>query len=553
MRVTKSVLAGGVAALSPWSAAQAQDQLVRTNPLVIERSLPDPREPVEIHNPDAIVRAAPVVDGPQTYLAPRLAVAIVIDGAKEIARGRFSQALVPYIGRELSTADLAALSRTVADVARREGFPFATAWIEPQAMANGVLHVQVDGGTLSAVRVIGHGNFQADRILTRALVTKQPVRRRRLERALALVSDIPGVTVKDTKYIRQDGFGILLVTISEDRLSAYAQVDNRGSKEIGPIRSTIVANARAVFQPGDEASIILAQTPTQPSEFTFVRARYSAPIDADGSLLSASASYGRTAPGASLRPLDLMGVSYDFSAFYSKPILRSRQRSVWGTVEFRGLRSNQTLRGFTLRDDRLATLTASVNGIMQAGSGILRAELHAVNGLPLPGVTHQGDDRISRQDGDARFVMLSYAAEWVAPLAKRVSIALASEGQVASRPLLSTMEIGVGGPGFGRGYDYAERTGDNGILGSAEARFDLGRVVRRVVDRVQLYGSVDGGYVANLRGGNGGGALLSTAAGVRVGRGRLSGTLEVALPLNKDRFDTDNRDPRVSFRLSRLF
>lgn len=551
MRVTKSVLAGGVAALSSWSAAQAQDQLNRANPLVIERSLPHPVEPASAH--DAIVRTAPVIDDPETHLAPRLALAIVIDGATEIPRERFVDALVPYIGRELSTVDLEGLSRTVAGVVRREGFPFATAWIEAQAMANDVLHVRVDGGTLSAVRVIGHSNFQADRILTRALVTKQPVRRRPLERALALVGDIPGVTVKETKYIRQNGFGILLVTIAEDRFSAYAQVDNRGSKEVGPIRSTIVANARTIFQPGDDASIILAQTPTQPSEFAFVRVRYSAPIDADGGMLSASASYGRTAPGASLTPFDLMGYSYDFSAFYSKPILRSRARSLWGTLEFRGLRSNQTLRGFTLRNDRLATLTASVNGTMQAGSGILRSELHVTNGLPLPGVTRQSDARISRRDGDARFVMLSYAAEWATPLAKHVSIALASEGQLASRPLLSTMEIGVGGPGFGRGYDYAERTGDNGILGSAEARFDLGRVPRRVVDRMQVYASVDGGYVANLRGGSGGGTLLSTAAGVRVGRGRLSGMLEVALPLNKDRFNTGNRDPRVSFRLSRLF
>ena len=113
------------------------------------------------------------------------------------------------------------------------------------------------------------------------------------------------------------------------------------------------------------------------------------------------------------------------------------------------------------------------------------------------------------------------------------------------------MEIGVGGPSFGRGYDYAERTGDNGILGSGELRFDLGRIVPKAIDRLQIYASIDGGYVGNLRGGKGGGALLSTAAGVRVGSGRLSGSLEVALPLNEDRFDTSNRNPRLSFRLSR--
>ena len=551
MRVTKRVMAGGVAALCPWSAAQAQDQLNRADPSVIERALPQPAKAAAA--PEAVVTTAVKMAEPDAALAPRVASAIVVEGADEIARDRFSDALFPYIGRDLSKSELETLSRDVADVARRKGYPFASAWIEPQSMADGVLRVHLDAGTLSAVRVIGRANPLADKILTRMLVTGRAVRRRRLERAIMLVGDIPGVTIKESKYVRQDGFGILLVTISEDRLSAYAQIDNRGSKEVGPIRSTIIANVRGVLGPGDEASIILANTPIDRSEFVFVRGRYTAPVDANGGVLSASASYGIARPGAALTPLDVTGESLDFSVLYSKPVIRSRAGSLWSTWEIRGLRSSQTLLSSPLRNDRLATLTASLNGTLQAGSGILRGEVRVTDGLPLPGVTRQGDARTSRSDGDARFVTLSYAAEWTAPLAKRVSVVLSSEGQVASRPLLATMEIGVGGPSFGRGYDYAERTGDNGILGSGELRFDLGRIAPKVIDRVQIYGAVDGGYVGNLRGGKGGGALLSTAAGVRVGRGRLSGSLEVALPLNEDRFDTSNRNPRLSFRLSRLF
>lgn len=553
MRVTKRVVAGGVAALCPWSAAEAQDQLNRANPTVIERALPQPADTLPVADPVVTTAEKPADPEAAAALAPRVANAIVVEGAPQIARDRFSDALLPYIGRDLSTTDLGALARAVADVARRKGYPFASARVEPQSMADGVLRVDLDAGVLSAVRVIGRANPLADKILTRMLVTGKPVRRRRLERAIMLVGDIPGVTIKESKYVRQDGFGILLVTIAEDRFSAYAQVDNRGSKEVGPIRSTVIANMRGVFGAGDEASIILANTPIDPSEFVFVRGRYTAPVDSNGGVLSASASYGMARPGAALTPLDVTGESLDFSVLYSKPVLRGRTGSLWSSWELRGLRSSQTLLGAPLRNDRIATLTASLNGTLQAGSGILRGEVRVTDGLPLAGVTRQGDPRISRSDGDARFVTLSFAAEWTAPLAKRVSVVLSSEGQVASRPLLATMEIGVGGPSFGRGYDYAERTGDNGILGSGELRFDLAKLAPKVVDRVQVYASVDGGYVGNLRGGAGGGALLSTAAGVRVGRGRLSGAVEVALPLNADRFDTGNRDPRVSFRLARMF
>jgi hemolysin activation/secretion protein len=550
MRGVKSVLAGGAAALSPWGAAQAQTQLNRADPSILERVLPQAIETPPAAAPTLSIARKTVKA--EARVEPRLASAIIVEGASEIARSRFSDTLVPYIGRDLSGADLKTLSHAVADVARQAGYPFANAWIEPQGMEGGVLRVRLDAGSLSAVRVIGHANALADHLLATALVTGRPVRREQLERAILLVGDIPGVSVRESRYVRQDGFGILLVTIAEDRFSGYAQIDNRGSKEVGPLRSTLIGNARGVLRAGDEASIVLAQTPIDPAEFFFVRGRYAMSIDANGAIVSASASYGRARPGASLTPLDVTGESYDASLFYSKPLLRTRADSLWGTVELRGLRSNQSLLGFPLRNDRIATLTGSINGTARAGSGILRGELHLIDGLPLAGVTHEGDLRASRSDGDARFVILGYAAEWTAPLAGRVSVALASEGQLASRPLLATMEIGAGGPTFGRGYDYAERTGDSGVLGSGEIRFDLGRFGHPLVDRLQLYGSADGGYVANLRGGGGGGGLLSTAAGVRAGRGKLSAMIEVALPLNADRFDTRNRDPRVSFRVSRL-
>jgi hemolysin activation/secretion protein len=540
-----------VASLATPIAATAQDRLNQADPAIIERALPQtkPRTPPA----EAVATPVPDIAEPTAAGPPRIASAIVVDGAPEIERAQFSDAILPFIGKNLSNQNLSQLSRAVADVARAQGYPFASASIEPQAMADGLLRVKLDAGTLSAVRVIGAINPLADRILTRALVTGAAVRSDELQRAILLVGDLPGVTVKDSKYIRQDGFGILLVTITQDPLSAYFQIDNRGSKEVGPVRSTALVNGRGVFGPGDEFGLIVAQTPFQWSEFGFLRARYSAPLGANGTILSASASYGRTHPGASLAVLDVIGKSVDATVNITTPLHRTRKKSFWGQLEFRGLRSSQTLLGSELRIDRLATLTASLNTLIDGGTGVLRVEFRTTAGLPIDGVTREGAPRSSRSDGDARFVTFGFAGDWNVPLGGPWSAALAAEGQLATRPLLAAGEIGAGGPLFGRGYDYAERTGDNGILGAGELRYDAGRVVPRVIDRLQLYASVDGGYVDNLRGGRGGGGLLSTAFGVRAGTGKLSGMLEIGLPLNKDRFDTGNRRPRLSFRLSRVF
>ena len=531
--------------------AGAQVRLDRADPTITEQALPRPVPAAPIA-PATVTTLSPPVDAPAVTAVPRVATAIVVDGNHAVSAAAFADVLVPFLGHDLTATDLRRLAGAVAGAARQAGYPFATATIGAQEMRGGVLHVTLDEGRIAAVRIIGAKNALADRLLTRALVTDGPVRRSTLERAIMLVGDIPGLVVKDSRYVRQDGFGILLVTVTEDRAAAYGQVDNRGSAEVGPIRATMLASYRDAVQAGDELGLVVASTPVQPSEFAFVRGRYTAPVGADGGTLTVSGSFGRANPGGLLKPLDVIGHSVDAAVAYAHPLIRTRARSLVAGIELRALKSDLTLLGTTLRNDRLSTVTASLGGTTRVGPGTVRGELQLVGGLPLDGVTRQGDRRTSRADGDARFATVGYTVEWTAPLADRLSLALASSGQLASRPLLATAEIGVGGPGFGRAYDYAERTGDQGVLGSAEVRLDLGRV-SPIVDRCQLYGIVGGGHVDNLRGGVGGGSLLSGGGGVRLGHGPLDGMIELAFPLNQDRIDTGNRRPRLSFRLSRSF
>ena len=554
MRATlylSSVTFGAIGlSLSPPAAAQVI--LDRADPTITEQALPRPSlERPEAARPSQVDVDAAVVTG--TAARTATVTAVTVSGADDIDASAYAAVIAPVIGRELDRAELGTFATAIAGVVRARGYPFATASIGAQAMAGGVLRVTVQPGKIDAVRVIGAANAAADAILVGALTGGRPVTQAALERALLLVGDLPGVRVKETRYAIQDGFGILLVTIEQDRASAYAQVDNRGSDEVGPVRSTLLGSLRNLAQDGDELGLIVAQTPLQPSEFAFVRARYSAPVDAAGSVLSVSGSLGRSNPGAALRALDVVGDSGDIAVNYARPLHRRRSASLWAGAEFRVVSVEQTLSGQLLRRDRLATLTGSLSGLATLAGGIFHGEAATVVGLPFAGVTREGDARISRPDGDGRFVAGTFQVDWTARIAKPVSIVLASAGQIASRPLLATAEIGLGGPGFGRAYDYAERTGDIGIIGSAELRADTGGVLRGVIDRTQFYGFVDGGTVDNLRDGFGGGSLASTGAGLRAGTGKLDGMIEVALPLTDDRFDTGDRRPRISVRLSRAF
>ncbi len=159
----------------------------------------------------------------------------------------------------------------------------------------------------------------------------------------------------------------------------------------------------------------------------------------------------------------------------------------------------------------------------------------------------------SRRDGSAIFSKLEAWADFDLPLGGPFSMQLQAEGQIASRPLLSSEEMGLGGRYFLRGYDYREYSGDKGVAGSVELRFDLPKL-GAPVRSAQLYGYADAGSVGNYEGGTGGGSLASAGGGIRAYLGRdLDASFEIGVPLSQGADPSDDKSPRISFVIGSRF
>ena len=137
---------------------------------------------------------------------------------------------------------------------------------------------------------------------------------------------------------------------------------------------------------------------------------------------------------------------------------------------------------------------------------------------------------------------------------KAVSMRLALAGQLSNKPLLAIEQITIGGPVFGRGYNFSERAGDEGALASAEMGLKLLHRGAGLLRWAQLYGFGDIGYVANHEIGFGTGALYSAGVGTRVTLSdRIDLQLEAAFPLNVDRHAFGIKPPRIFFSVSKTF
>ena len=535
--------------LSLASPAWAQSAADRADPSVVREEMRDERNaPPETKRN---VRIEERASGTAASFQPVVIGAVRIEGAVVLRPGDFAPAIEPYLGRQLSAADLRRLATDVANVARRSGYGLATAWIPPQTVNDGTLRVSIDEGRIDAVEAEGSAKANVERLLAR-LVGSRPVRTADLERQLLLAGDVAGVSVDRARIEKRGGRNILRVRTAMVSTSGRASIDNWGTSPIGPVRARIDTDFNSALTRGDRISVSGVVTPLNPSEFQFLRAAYTIPVGRSGTEVSIAGYIGRTRPGAALAAENLEGTSLDVEATVSHPLLRSRASSLWANFQV-GLRDSELDRnGVLVREDRLATLSAGLSGVARHGEGWLRARLNLVQGIDAFGATGAGDPLASRSDGSGTFTKLAFAAHHGGQITDHIAYSVGMEGQLASRPLLASEEMGLGGRSFLRGYDYREVSGDRGAAAFTELRFDL-KSLPRGLRKAQVYAYADAGTVSNLRAGVGGGSLASAGGGVRIWlKNRIEAGLELGIPLKDSPFSAES-DPRLSFHFGYAF
>jgi hemolysin activation/secretion protein len=541
----------GIVPVLAASPLAAQDALDRTNPQTQttrdDQALP-PADQVRIE-------VLPVLDTPLVPAGsgPVLDVgAIVIDGLVALRQADFAAVVEPFAGRPLGRAELGSLTDAIAARAREEGYVLATAWIPEQTLIGGMLRVRIDEGRIDAVRVEGSDDPVIARQLQR-LVDGRPVTLAVLQREVLLADDLPGVWIRSTRFEREGERRILVVDARRSDFGGSIAASTDGTKPLGPIRARIDLDANGLISPRDRVDLSFSATPLDPEELAFFSARYSIVINDAGTTLGAFGSYSRTEPGAYLANRELLGESWQGGIRIRHPLKREQKRSLWLEASAEVQNLSQDSFGIRARHDRIALGRLGFYGFGPLAGGNLQGRATVSQGIPTFGATPTGSLLASRSDAQPDFTTLSWWLNWRRGIAPRVSLQLASIGQLSTTPLLIGESFALGGGQFLRGYDVAQRVGDQGAAGLAELRYDWPRALG-AVRHVQLYAFADGGTVTNLAAGRGGGTLASSGAGFRTDITRdLDLDFEIAVPLTEDRYDTGDNTPRINVRVSQSF
>ena len=544
MRFANSICAS-LLAITIATPALSQSTLDRTDPTQAE-------DRDDVPDLDTTVPPTRIVPGSDKVSPKREGTyqigPIALVGLTAMSVGEFTDIIERYSAREVTGAELEELVNAVTFRAQSSGYVFASAAIEPQTLRAGVLRVRIDEGRLDRIRIDGDDEPAIRKQLS-PLLDGRPVTRGRLERQLLLADDISGVWVRRAYFEREGQDGVLVLEAERSRASGYLTFENDGSAPVGPERLQLDLDVNGVILAADEIEATVATTPFEPDELQYARIEYTAVLNSAGTEAGVQVSHSRTDPGAYLADDDVHGRSSRIGFGVSHPFVRSRTFTVWGEAQFQFRDLRQERDGILVRHDRIPVLRIGGFLVGEVGGGRLRGRLTYSRGLSIFDATKKGDPLASRGDASAEFSSLYAWTEWQRDIASGFSVEVAARGQLTTDPLLSTEDLGLGGNSFLRGYPYSERSGDQGIMGSSELRYDWADAAG-LLDNVQVYAYADGGYVDNLEDGFGSGSLASAGGGLRtdIVRG-LDFDVELAVPLTGPRFDTGNENPRVNVKL----
>jgi len=500
--------------------------------------------------------AAPSTPVADTRPLFRLA-SVVVDGSTLLPPDLVAAAYRAYLGKTVSQADLAAISRAISDRYREAGYHLTRAIVPPQDIQGGRIHIKVIEGRVTDIVIKGEraAVFGIRKVLD-PIVHEGVSRHATLERQLLLVNDLPGVKIADTS-IEEIGTGSgrfrLTVFVESWRNYTAVSLDDRGTAAIGPLQSFFSSSFNSYLVSGDTFGVNVSTTPSKPDELAFGRVFYNAPVGIDGARVGFIASYGLDRPGDERAAIGTNDQSQTYELRGSVVPIRTRDASLWLTGAVGAGEFDEWTTFGTNYHDHIRTVSVTADYQMHDWlNGWNYWTVGARQGLPILGASQRGDPFLSRDDGSGTFSKLNIYYTRYQPLSDIWSVKMSFAGQLVSSPLLAAEEFYLGSA-FGRGWWGEETGGDNGVGGSVELRFDQ-KLNNSFLKGYQLYGYIDHTNAWNFHSGGDVLSLTLTGVGARFYLPYdLQTGVEVGVPLEYHIPDEQTRDVRAFFYVSKAF
>ncbi|RZS85927.1 ShlB/FhaC/HecB family hemolysin secretion/activation protein [Pigmentiphaga kullae] len=401
------------------------------------------------------------------------AAAIPVEELQALAAG--------YVGRDVSLSDLEALARDVTGLYRSRGYFLAQALVPVQTVRDGRVEISVVEGRLGKVDIqvapdapISEGRIRA---YLAPLQPGQPVSAQSYERAMLLLSDLPGIKVSSgLQEGSEPGTTDLVVEVTQARRVTFAfDADNHGTRESGRVRAGGTMRVASPLGLGDNLDARLMMS--EGNSVNFGRLGYEAPLGTDGLRLGAGISRVRYELGQPWSQLGAKGRATVADLSLNYPVIRQRGQNLFLRlgVDHKELRDDLSMFSYSARKN--------IVGVGLGWSWERRDELFGGGYWASTGTLYHGrldikDDLTRAMDQgpaghrtDGGFTKLTWQVSRLQSVLPRHSLYVSLGGQLTNGNLDASEKLALGGARAVRAFPSSELLVDEGVLGVVEWRW----------------------------------------------------------------------------------
>lgn len=395
-----------------------------------------------------------------------------------LSDSQLHEVIAPYLNRPLTFLELQQAADAVGNAYREAGWA-VRAYLPQQEITQGVVLLQIVEAVFGDVRIQGSPatRVQATQlvaIVRAAQETGQPLHANRIDRALLLLDDLPGVSVvgnlvEGTQHQETD---LAIIATDEALATGNVSYDNTGSRATGAERLSLNASLNSPMRIGDALTFNLLKT--RGSEYQ--RFAYNLPVGDDGLRAGVHASYLHYDLLASFSASGYKGTAQSEGLDVSYPLLRSRLQNInlalsWDNKHFDNWADTGTLTSMSRY--RLSVYNASLNANQidtWGGGGASTASLSLSQGdVDLNGSANQSNDA-SGANTSGRFTKLNLGLSRQQSLSETLTWFIATNWQTATKNLDSSEKMYLGGANGVRAFPASEGGGTAGHTLTNELR-----------------------------------------------------------------------------------
>ncbi len=463
------------------------------------------------------------------------------------------------LGQEIALSRVWEIATSITQKYRAAGYFLSRAYVPAQEIEKGNISIHIVEGYVGDITL--EEKLSQKRIVRQminTLIARKPVTAKEVESFLLRMNDLYGVSfqavLEPIEKGTEDEASVRLSLLEQkEKGKTTIRYNNFGSRFLGPHQTNISYEGSII--PLQQTRISFgASLPVE--ELKEVSLTHKFPIYC-GVDLELEGSHVRSEPGHSLKRNEIKSKSSNLGLGLRLQLIRQRLENLSFGLKLTLKNSSSDILGAPLTKDKIRALRASFDyDFADKFKGYNIIGLTLSRGLNFLGASDRGDLNLSRAQARPDFTKADLSLTRFQNLGTNWLAVSSISGQWASGPLYSAEEFGYGGQAFGRAYDPSEITGDQGLSGMIEMRYQGFDLLYET--KITPYAFYDIGKIWNDdRGQTSHISASSAGLGIRLNhKSGISAGISIAQPLTRT---VDNplfgngKNPRISFHLSKSF